>query len=133
MSYAGDVTSRQAYQSMLADTNAVLIDCRTEAEWILVGIPVSPRTVFAEWTRFPDNSRNRAFLEELAAAGVKLDQPVYFICRSGQRSQMAAIAATGAGYTNAYNVADGFEGPLGPAGRRGVAGWKVEGLPWRQS
>ena len=38
-----------------------------------------------------------------------------------------------AGYPHVYNVADGFEGPVDPDGHRGsAAGWKAEGLPWRQ-
>ena len=46
----------------------------------------------------------------------------------------AAQAATAAGYASAYNVTEGFEGGPDPAGHRGTtAGWKVRGLPWRQS
>jgi rhodanese-related sulfurtransferase len=49
------------------------------------------------------------------------------------RSLAAAEAAVAAGYSHAYNVADGFEGPPDEDGHRGrIAGWKVEGLPWRQ-
>jgi rhodanese-related sulfurtransferase len=49
------------------------------------------------------------------------------------RSLAAAKAAEDAGYRHCYNVADGFEGPLDPDNHRGgLAGWKVEGLPWRQ-
>jgi len=38
-----------------------------------------------------------------------------------------------AGFPRAFNVADGFEGPVDQEGHRGtVAGWKADGLPWRQ-
>ena len=56
-----------------------------------------------------------------------------FLCRSGVRSIAAAQAATAAGITPAYNITEGFEGPLDDAGHRGGAGWKATGLPWRQS
>ena len=46
---------------------------------------------------------------------------------------VAAQAAQAAGFPHAFNVADGFEGPVDAACHRGtVAGWKAEGLPWRQ-
>jgi rhodanese-related sulfurtransferase len=56
------------------------------------------------------------------------------ICRSGARSAAAAAALTGAGYRNAWNVAQGFEGDRDDEGHRGtVGGWKAVGLPWVQS
>ena len=33
-----------------------------------------------------------------------------FLCRSGARSHAAAIAATQAGWKEAYNILEGFEG-----------------------
>jgi rhodanese-related sulfurtransferase len=131
--YTGDVTSCQAFDAVSGDPTAVLVDCRTEAEWLFVGVPAVAGTVFVEWTRFPDGAVNPRFFDELAEAGVTPDKSVYFICRSGQRSRSAAIAATSAGYASAYNVADGFEGHINGDGRRGVVGWKAAGLPWRQT
>ena len=48
------------------------------------------------------------------------------------RSAAAAKVATAAGLGPAYNVSEGFEGPLDRDGHRTVAGWKAAGLPWRQ-
>lgn len=133
MTYAGDVSPADAYAALRADGAAVLVDCRTRPEWQFVGVPaLGDRVKFVEWQRYPDGHRNGDFLAELAAAGARPDVPVYFICRSGARSRDAAVAATAAGYRAAYNVADGFEGPVGPGGQRGVAGWKAAGLPWSQ-
>ena len=43
------------------------------------------------------------------------------------------MALTAAGYGQAYNVFDGFEGPPDASGQRGkVDGWKAAGLPWAQ-
>ena len=76
---------------------------------------------------------NEAFVDQLRAAGLTPEHSIYFLCRSGVRSLYAADAAIAAGFPLAFNVADGFEGPPDAAGHRGtVAGWKVDGLPWRQ-
>ena len=133
--YAGDVPPDKTWQALADDPDAVLVDVRTSAEWDQIGIPdlsgLDRQPILLEWNR-SDGFPNRNFVEELQAAGVAHDAPVYFLCRSGQRSASAAIAATAAGYTEAYNIAEGFEGPPGPDGRRSVSGWKVAGLPWRQ-
>jgi rhodanese-related sulfurtransferase len=57
-----------------------------------------------------------------------------FICRSGARSHSAADAATRAGWREAYNVLEGFEGNKdGEQHRNTVNGWRKAGLPWTQS
>src|SRR5450631_2515596 len=136
MSYAGDVDSTDAYVTLQAQNDAVLVDVRTKAEWSYVGLPdlsqIGKRVIFLEWQHFPDGSVNGDFVEQLREAGVAEGAPVYFLCRSGARSAAAAKAVTAAGLGPAYNVADGFEGPLGDDGHRDVAGWKAAGLPWRQ-
>ena len=134
--YAGDVDPSQAYAELQAEADAVLVDVRTSAEWSYVGLPdltrIGKRVVFVEWQHFPDGTLNGPFVEQLRGAGVLEGAPVYFLCRSGVRSAAAAKAATVAGLGPAYNVSDGFEGPLGRDGHRDVAGWKAAGLPWRQ-
>ena len=50
---------------------------------------------------------------------------VLFICRSGARSHNAATAAAAAGYTQGYNVIDGFEGRKDTQNHRdSVGGWR---------
>ncbi|NNG98312.1 rhodanese-like domain-containing protein [Gordonia araii] len=137
MSYAGDVTPKQAWELLENDEKAVLVDCRTRAEWNFVGVPdleiLGKRTVFVEWTTFPDGQRNPRFEQELRDAGIADDNEVLFICRSGHRSIGAAEAATAAGIAKAYNVVDGFEGALDENDHRGSSGWRALNLPWRQS
>lgn len=135
MSYAGDLTSLEAWELLERDENAVLVDVRTQAEWMFVGVPdtssLGKRPVLAEWSSLgagPDPAGFVAAVTEQVDPGV----PIVLLCRSGQRSEAAAHALTAAGYGPAYNVSDGFEGPVGPDGHRDVAGWRVEGLPWRQ-
>lgn len=131
-----ELTSAATWELLSAEPAVVLLDCRTVAEWSFVGVPdlasLHREPVLVEWTRFPDGSANQGFLAELTAAGVTAEIPVAFLCRSGQRSHSASLAAMQAGWRHVVNVVDGFEGPLGPSGHRDVAGWKVAGLPWRQ-
>jgi rhodanese-related sulfurtransferase len=134
--YAGDLTPREAWDLLTERPDAVLVDVRTAAEWSFVGVPdtssLGRDPVAVEWNRYR-GGRNEGFLDEVRSAGVAPGAPVVFLCRSGQRSAAAARAATEAGLGPAYNVLEGFEGPLDEEGHRGHAGWKVAGLPWRQS
>ena len=135
--YAGDVTPDAAYAALADDDEAVLVDCRTTAEWHYVGTPdlsgLGHRPILLEWQRYPDGEVDPDFVDRLIAEGVPRHAPVYFLCRSGVRSKAAAIAATDAAFDAAYNILEGFEGDMGPDGKRTVAGWKVAGLPWSQS
>lgn len=127
--YAGDVTPQQAWE-LLHDTDAVLVDVRTDAEWRFVGVPALEGLCRVQWVDTA-GERNPGFVEEVRRlAG---DRPVVLLCRSGQRSVAAAKALTAAGSGPAYNVLDGFEGDLDGAGHRGAAGWKAVGLPWTQA
>ena len=138
MPYAGDLDPTDSYRLLTDDPDAVLVDVRTRAEWSYVGLPdlstLGKPVLQIEWVTFPGGARNQAFVDELTGAGVTVEAPVLFLCRSGVRSIAAAEAATAAGYLRAYNVLQGFEGNPDADGHRGtVSGWKVAGLPWRQS
>ncbi len=37
--YAGDLTPREAWELLGSEPDAVLVDCRTRAEWSYVGVP----------------------------------------------------------------------------------------------
>ncbi len=144
MSYAGDITPEEAWKLLVDDPEAVLVDCRTDAEWRFVGVPdlssLEREVVYIEWNS-ADGSHNDDFVDDLKAAGVtpgvgpdaSRGRTVVFLCRSGNRSIGAAEAATEAGIAPSYNVLDGFEGNLDEHRHRGGTGWKAVGLPWRQS
>lgn len=134
--YAGDIGPDEAWEFLRDDKAAVMVDCRTKAEWIYVGVPdltkLGKELICIEWVDFPAGNRNSKFVEEVKGAGITPDQKLLFLCRSGVRSKGAAIALTEAGYTAAYNVSEGFEGDKDEAGHRAKEGWKVRGLPWKQ-
>ena len=141
-SYAGEVSVEETWEALKASPAAVLIDVRTQAEWTYVGVPaleaIGKEPVLIEWQSFPTGARDPEFVRRLAnhlqELGLENDAPLYFICRSGARSRSAAAAMAAAGFTNCFNVAPGFEGPLDQDGHRNaVAGWRASGLPWTQS
>lgn len=135
--YAGDVTSVEAMKILESDDRAVLLDVRTDAEWTFVGRPdltgLGREPVLISWQTFPGMAPNGGFVEAVRLSAPDRDVPVLILCRSGQRSQKAAIALTEAGYTDCRNISDGFEGPKDEAGHRNtVSGWRANGLPWQQ-
>lgn len=145
--YAGDVEPRDAWELLKNEKSAVLVDCRSQAEWSFVGLPdlaeLGKRPVLVEWQSFvpgtPENGHrprmvaNSAFAQHLETAGVPKDAAVVFICRSGGRSRSAAIAMTQQGWARCFNLAGGFEGGHDSDHHRGAAqGWKADGLPWGQ-
>jgi rhodanese-related sulfurtransferase len=126
--YAGALLPAEAYGLM--QSGAKLVDVRTEAELQYVGSV--PGSDAIEWNTYPDGERNPDFLKQLTDA-VKKEEPVMFLCRSGARSHQAAIAATQAGWKEAYNILEGFEGDKDAEGHRNtVGGWRKAGLPWIQ-
>ena len=130
MSYAGDLTPQEAWAKL--EQGAILVDVRTEGEWAHIGIPDTKATdndpLFIQWS-FPGGIQNPDFINDLTQqAPEDRSTELVFLCRSGQRSIAAAIAATQAGFTS-YNVLEGFEGEPDRYGERTVNGWKNRGLP----
>ncbi|MCI2400232.1 hypothetical protein MN188_12590 [Aliiroseovarius sp. N1Y82] len=85
-------------------------------------------------------SQNPRFVGEvLEQLGDHIPHTFLFLCRSGVRSEAGALAVqahlAGMGQdAECINILGGFEGDLDENGHRGSKnGWKVAGLPWRQS
>lgn len=140
--YAGDVDCSTAWEKLETNKNSILVDVRTSVEWNFVGLPdlseLQKDVVLLEWQQYPDMSLNPEFTTELSSLIEKIggdqDTEICFLCRSGVRSQSAAIAMTNAGYKNCFNVTGGFEGSHNDQKRRGlVNGWKASALPWHQN
>lgn len=132
--YRGDIPPSEAHARLKANTSAVLIDVRTQPEWTFVGVPQVERLIRLSWQVYPMMEINGGFVQEVEAAGLPKDTEILCLCRSGARSASAAAALTKAGYTNCWNVAQGFEGDKDADGHRGrTNGWKAAGLPWVQS
>ena len=134
LSYAGEVSPLEAWEHLKSDKKAVLVDVRTPVEWAYSGEPdlssIGKEVLKVSWKTFPSYTLNDQFSAFVKAAGIDVEAPLFFLCRTGGRSLDAACAMAGEGYTRCYNVTDGFEGPLDAAHHRStVAGWKASGLP----
>ena len=128
--YQGALTPAETWQVMQLAPGAKLVDVRTRAELDWVGRV--PGAVEIEWMLYPGNEPNAHFLAQFKRQ-VDPEALVMFLCRSGARSNAAASLAAASGYTNAYNILEGFEGDKDASGHRNkVGGWRHAGLPWIQ-
>lgn len=129
--YQGTLPPSDAYEILRSAPGAKLIDVRTRAEQDWVGRIAD--AIEIEWMTYPGMKANPHFLAHLEQQ-VDKEALLFFICRSGARSNAAAIAATQAGYMSCYNITEGFEGDVNEAKHRNaVNGWRAAGLPWQQS
>ena len=130
LAYAGSVTPPQAWQ-LARSGAAFLVDVRSVEEYRFVGHV--PGSLHVPWATGTSLNRNPRFVKELEAKVKAKDAIVLLLCRSGNRSALAAEAAHKAGFTNVFNVAEGFEGDLNERLHRGtVNGWRRHDLPWEQ-
>jgi rhodanese-related sulfurtransferase len=128
--YAGVVPPQDAWALVQAGL-AQLVDVRTAEERKFVG--QVPGSLHVAWATGTALTRNPRFVRELEARLGGKDTVALLLCRSGKRSAAAAEAAAAAGFTNVFNVGEGFEGDLDAAQQRGhVNGWRRRALPWTQ-
>lgn len=127
--YAGGIPPLDAWQ-LTSNGEAVLVDVRSAEERKFVGhVPGSAHVAWATGTSL---TRNPRFVRELEAKFAK-DEVILLLCRSGKRSALAAEAAAKAGFTQVFNVLEGFEGDLDEGQQRGgINGWRLHDLPWIQ-
>lgn len=137
------VTAKEAYDLWQADPGLKILDVRTPEEFVFVGhAPMATNIPFAlqtyEWDpekkalRWELNPDFVAAVQGWAATGDK----ILVTCRSGGRSAIAINMLAAAGFTNAWNILDGWEGSQVKDpdsvfdGMRMKNGWKNSGLPW---
>lgn len=131
--YAGEVTPEQAWTLLQANPAIVLVDVRTNAErdWVgRVSIPEAQHHA-VQWSLYPAGTPNPDFMAQLSAAVPDKNTVILFLCRSGVRSRHGAKLATEHGYTQCYDILQGFEGDKDVHGhRKTVGGWCSAALPW---
>ena len=137
-----NINSKEAFDLLREDQNAVLIDVRTKKEHLAVGIPdllsLGKETLIIEWKNSIFPGSGKRFLNDFNE-NLSFDQEgkYIFICRSGIRSKFAALTVeesffSGNYNNNCFNVEDGFEGHAQPLGYpQKPTGWKNLGLPWK--
>jgi rhodanese-related sulfurtransferase len=137
-------TSQEAYEMWKADPEHVhIIDVRTPEEYIFVGHAPMARNIPLGFIKYQWNAGenepvfevNPAFAPSVMSK-YALPDTLLVTCRSGGRSALAVNGLAKAGFTNVYNIIDGFEGDKvaeeGSAylGKRMKNGWKNSGAPW---
>ncbi len=131
--YAGAVSPQEAFTLLQNDSKILLVDVRTNAERDWVGrVSISEAQHLAvQWSLYPGGTPNPDFLAQLQASVPDKTSVILFLCRSGVRSRHGAKLATENGYTNCYDILQGFEGDKDEQGhRKTVGGWCQNGLPW---
>lgn len=133
------LSPKQAYETLQDNPRAVLIDIRSNMEYLFVGHPKG--AVHIPWIDEPDWEINPHFvrqIRELMLGGIICDDdsgcaPIILICRSGKRSVEAGNVLVEAGFKDVYNVLEGFEGELDEQHHRSsLGGWRFAQLPWEQ-
>jgi len=121
----------EAYEFLRNKESAILIDVRSEVEYMFVGH--AEAAIHIPWYVEPAWEINPSFIENLLKTVGSRDRPIIFICRNGNRSKEAGRHAEENGFTQVSNVLYGFEGDIDQSSRRGLLnGWRYEGLPWEQ-
>ena len=127
IAYRGLLTPEEAWSLVQKHPSAKLVDIRSSEELSLIGRV--PGALEIQWKLYPDWRRNPDFLAEVKAQ-FSPDDFILLLCRSGIRSREAAEFLTSEGFSNSFNVLEGFEGDKNAASQRIVVGWKARGLPW---
>ncbi len=121
---------KEAFQFLKSNPSAVLIDVRSEIEYLFVGHPVG--SIHVPWNDGPDWEINPDFVTDVRKIANE-SRPVLLICRSGVRSLDAGQILEDSGFKHVYNVLHGFEGDLDESHKRSsLNGWRHDGLPWEQ-
>ena len=137
------LTAREAFEKWKAESGKpIIVDVRTPEEFLFVGHANTAWNVPVAAQSYVWDSATRQFpmrllpdfvsrIEQIA----KPDDTLLVMCRSGARSAQAVDFLVQAGFSNVYNITDGFEGDLVDDpnsifhGQRLVNGWKNSGLP----
>jgi rhodanese-related sulfurtransferase len=126
-----DAVSPSQAWALFSAGQALLVDVRSPEEWKFVGHV--PGSLLVPWATGTSMTRNPRFVRELEAKVPDKGSRLLLLCRSGKRSALALEAALKAGYRQASNVSEGFEGEPDDAGQRGhLGGWRLHALPWVQ-
>ncbi|SLM30464.1 Rhodanese-like domain protein [Desulfamplus magnetovallimortis] len=131
------ITAKEAYEMFQnAPENTKILDVRTFCEYVFVGhapMAVNIPLMFLE-PGLNESKKlimppNQNFITDIEKR-FKKDDTILVMCRSGARSAACINKIASAGFTNVYNIIDGFEGDKDENGKRTVNGWINSGAPW---
>ena len=113
------IKSSEIKEFIEKNPKTVLLDVRTENEWIAFGKPIS--NILSIKNYFITISQDPSFIKDVKKKIDKENQ-ILVMCAAGGRSMIAAQLLEKEGYVT-HNISDGYSGNgQGP-------GWKNSGLP----
>ena len=117
--------SKEVEDYIKNNPKSVLLDVRTEEEWVSDGKPdaekIGLKTYFLT-IQYIDKSFNQNFIEEFEKLNIPQDNEILTMCMGGVRSQAAAELISKKNY-KCINISDGF------LGNNENIGWKKNNLP----
>tara|TARA_B100000900_G_C20373595_1_gene631458 strand:- start:396 stop:779 length:384 start_codon:yes stop_codon:yes gene_type:complete len=106
-----NIKALDAFELLSKKVDSYLIDTRSDLEWKTTGIPdlssINKETILINWGPILDKSFFEQYKKFLIIRFNQNDS-LFFICRSGSRSLMAAQFAVKFGFKNSFNIYDGF-------------------------
>lgn len=124
-------------------SGVVIVDVRPPEERAAIGYPPMSINIPAQvLARAPGPGGSAMSMVDnphfvrLMQQRFKPGDAIVLMCRSGNRSAAAARRLAPAGFTNVYNMVDGFEGDMDTSpgssgyGTRSKNGWRNAKLPW---
>ena len=106
-----NIKAIDAFDFLSKKVNSHLIDTRSDLEWKTTGIPdlssINKETNLLNWGPVLDQSFFEQYKKFLLTSFNQKDS-LFFICRSGSRSLLAARYAIEFGFKNSFNIYEGF-------------------------
>ena len=106
-----NINALDAFDFLSKKVNSHLIDTRTDFEWETTGIPdltsINKETNLVNWGPVLNQTFFEQYKKFLLTSFNQKDS-LFFICRSGSRSLMAAKFAIEFGFKNSFNIYEGF-------------------------
>ena len=106
-----NIKAIEAFDFLSKKVNSHLIDTRSDIEWKITGIPdlssIDKETKLINWGPVLDQTFFEQYKKFLLTSFNQKDS-LFFICRSGSRSLMAAKFAIEFGFKNSFNIYEGF-------------------------
>ena len=106
-----NIKATDAFDFLSKKVDSHLIDTRSNIEWKSTGIPdlssINKETSLINWGPVLDQTFFEQYKKYLLTSFNQKDS-LFFICRSGSRSLMAAKFAIEFGFKNSFNIYEGF-------------------------
>ena len=106
-----NIKAIDAFDILSKNNGSHLVDTRSDIEWKTTGIPdlssINKETNLINWGPVLDQTFFEKYKKFLLTSFDKKDR-LFFICRSGSRSLMAATLAIEFGFKFSFNIYEGF-------------------------